>query len=109
RFSFIGYQSKDLPAAANMTVVLDEDESTLEQVVVVGYGTQKREHLTGAVSSVDADKVFGTRPIADAARGLQGVVPGLNIVVRSGEVGSDAILRIRSEEHTSELQSRENL
>lgn len=97
RFSFIGYQSKDLPAAANMTVVLDEDESTLEQVVVVGYGTQKREHLTGAVSSVDADKVFGTRPIADAARGLQGVVPGLNIVVPSGEVGSDAILRIRGQ------------
>ncbi len=98
RFSIVGYQSKTLPvSSSNMNVVLESDDNTLEQVVVVGYGTQKKAHLTGAVTSVDADKVFGTRPIADVGRGLQGVVPGLNIVVPSGEVGSDPIMKIRGQ------------
>src|SRR5690606_30525604 len=70
RFSFIGYQSKDLSAAANMSLMLDEDESMLEQVVVVGYGIQKRQHLTGAVSSVDGEKTLGSPPIPVAGRGL---------------------------------------
>src|SRR5690606_2887660 len=70
RFSIVGYQSKSLPVSSlNMNVVLETDDNMLEQVVVVGYGTQRRAHLTGAVSSVNADEVFGNRPIADAARG----------------------------------------
>lgn len=98
RFSSVGYKTQDIrPNSDNITVVLEHDENSLEQVVVVGYGTQKRSNLTGAVSSVNADEVFHNRPIPDVARGLQGVVPGLNIRVPSGEVGSDPILRIRGQ------------
>src|SRR5690606_10579713 len=95
RFSFIGYQSKDLPAAANMTVVLDADESTLEQVVGVWYGNHKREHLRGAVSSVDVDLTMVSRPITDAGRGLQRAVHGLFERLPTGEVSSDPIIKIR--------------
>ncbi|MBE8722734.1 SusC/RagA family TonB-linked outer membrane protein [Sphingobacterium pedocola] len=98
RFSSVGYKTQDIrPNSDNITVVLEHDENSLEQVVVVGYGTQKRANLTGAVSSVNADEVFHNRPIPDVARGLQGVIPGLNIRVPSGEVGSDPLLRVRGQ------------
>lgn len=106
RFSFIGYQSKDLPASANMNVVLETDESTLEQVVVVGYGTQRKEHLTGAVSSVNVERTLGSRPIPDAGRGLQGAVPGLSVRIPTGEVGSDPIIKIRG--HVGSIQGSSN-
>ncbi|TJZ61975.1 SusC/RagA family TonB-linked outer membrane protein [Sphingobacterium olei] len=98
RFTYVGFKSQDVKVSSdNLNVVLAEEENSLEQVVVVGYGTQKRAHLTGAVSSVNADEVFGNRPIPDPARGLQGVIPGLNIRIPSGEVGSDPLLRIRGQ------------
>lgn len=98
RFSSIGYQSKDLKVSSStMNVVLEADESILEQVVVVGYGTQKKAHLTGAVSSIGGDEAFGSRPIADVGRGLQGAIPGLSVVVNGGEVGSDPIIKIRGQ------------
>lgn len=98
RFSMIGYASHETRATrSDINVVLSHDENSLEQVVVVGYGSQKRAHLTGAVSSVNADELFHNRPIADPARGLQGAVPGLNIRVPSGELGSEPQLRIRGQ------------
>lgn len=98
RFSSIGYVAQDVKVSSDkLNVSLAVEESSLEEVVVVGYGTQKRGHLTGAVSSINVDKVMGGRPISDAGRGLQGAVPGLSVVVPSGEVGSDAILRIRGQ------------
>ncbi|MFD2553620.1 SusC/RagA family TonB-linked outer membrane protein [Sphingobacterium tabacisoli] len=98
RFSSVGYVSKDVKVSGNtINVNLELDDNSLDEVVVVGYGTQKKAHLTGAVSSVKADEVFGNRPIPDAARGLQGAIPGLNIRIPSGEVGSDPILRIRGQ------------
>ncbi len=98
RFSIVGYQSKDLPASStDMNVMLEAEENTLEQVVVVGYGTQKRVHLTGAVSSIGGDEIFGSRPIPDVGRGLQGAIPGLSVVVNGGEVGSDPIIKIRGQ------------
>lgn len=98
RFSSIGYATKDIVvSSATLDVVLEVSQSSLEQVVVVGYGVQKKEHLTGAVSSVNVEEVLGSRPIPDVGRGLQGTVPGLSIVVPSGEVGSDPVIKIRGQ------------
>lgn len=98
RFTSVGYKSRDVNVSSNnLNVTLATDESSLEEVVVVGYGTQKKEHLTGAVSSVDVAKVMGSRPIPDAGRGLQGAVPGLSVVIPTGEVGSDPIMKIRGQ------------
>lgn len=98
RFSSIGYKSKDVTVSSNtVNIRLDVDDSSLESVVVVGYGQQKKAHLTGAVTSVDVNKTFGNRPIPDVGRGLQGAVPGLSVVIPSGEVGSDPIMKIRGQ------------
>ncbi|MBD1431952.1 SusC/RagA family TonB-linked outer membrane protein [Sphingobacterium sp. DN00404] len=98
RFSYVGYQPRDIVVSSNtINVVLQVEDNPLEEVVVVGYGQQKKAHLTGAVSSVDVEKAMGGRPISDAGRGLQGVVPGLSVVVPSGEVGSDPIMKIRGQ------------
>ncbi len=97
QISFVGYQTVEVKAAPNMRVVLKEDTELLEEVVVVGYGTQKKANLTGAVSSVDVNKTLDGRPIADVGRGLQGTTPGLSIVIPSGEVGSDPVIKIRGQ------------
>ena len=73
--SFIGYQPQEVKAANNLRVVLKEDNELLDEVVVVGYGTQKKVNLTGAVASVDVDKTIDSRPITDIGRALQGAVP----------------------------------
>lgn len=98
-FSYIGFTTLERSVGNNTTinVMLSYDATALEQVVVVGFGTQKKESLTGAVTSVNVEKVFGNRPIPDLGRGLQGAVPGLSIVVPSGEVGSDPIIKIRGQ------------
>jgi len=68
-------------------VVLQEDAMLLEDAVVVGFGTQRRENLTGAVSAVNVSQALESRPIADVGRGLQGMTPGLTVRVGSTEVG----------------------
>ena len=95
--SCIGYKTQSLTALENLKVVLQDDAELLSETVVVGYGAQRKENLTGAVASVDVGKALESRPIPDVARGLQGMAPGLNVRVGSGEVGSDAILRIRGQ------------
>src|SRR5690606_18748747 len=98
RFSSIGYLSQDVKVTSNsINVTLQEEDNSLEEVVVVGYGTQKKEHLTGAVSSINVKEVMGSRPIPDAGRGMQGTIPGLSITIPSGEVGSDPIMKIRGQ------------
>ena len=95
--SCVGYATKTVKAASEMTIVLEEDAEFLENAVVVGFGTQKKENLTGAVASVNVNKQLEARPIADVGRGLQGSVAGLNVRVGSAEVGSDAVIRIRGQ------------
>ncbi|MEN9919865.1 MAG: hypothetical protein RL662_2301 [Bacteroidota bacterium] len=97
-FSYIGYVAQTLSANKSVIdVVLKEDSQVMSEVVVVGYGTQKKENLTGAVASVDIGKTLESRPIADVGRGLQGSVPGLTVTIPSGEVGSDPSMRIRGQ------------
>ncbi len=95
--SYVGYKTQTVKAVNNLRVVLKEDTEVLQEVVVVGYGTQKKENLTGAVSSVDINKTLEGRPIADVGRGLQGSTPGLSVVIPSGEVGSDPTIKIRGQ------------
>lgn len=96
--SFIGYLSQTLSvkAGGKYTILLEPDVETLGEVVVVGYGTQKKANLTGSVSTVDT-KILEARPIADVGRGLQGTMPGLAVVVPNGEIGSDPLLKIRGQ------------
>lgn len=95
--SYVGYLTIETKATSVMNVVLKENTGELSEVVVVGYGNQRKANLTGAVSSVDLDKSLSSRPIADVSRGLQGTTPGLTIVVGNGEVGSDAVMKIRGQ------------
>ncbi len=97
-FSFIGMETHEQQVGNNnqINVSLNESIESLQEVVIIGYGEQKKTNLTGAVASVDT-KVLESRPIADAARGLQGTTPGLNIVIPSGEVGSDPLIKIRGQ------------
>lgn len=96
-FSCMGYRDLTVPVNGRSTidVVLQEDAMLLEDAVVVGFGTQRRENLTGAVSAVNVSQALESRPIADVGRGLQGMTPGLTVRVGSTEVGSDPLFRIR--------------
>lgn len=97
-FSYVGFKAQSIPANKSViNVTMEEDSKIMDEVVIVGYGAQKKENLTGAVSSVNIEKTLGSRPIADVGRGLQGAVPGLNITLPSGELGSDPVMKIRGQ------------
>ncbi|MFR3187846.1 MAG: SusC/RagA family TonB-linked outer membrane protein [Phocaeicola sp.] len=89
--SYIGYVSQEVSAPKNgeLKVVLKEDTETLEEVVVVGYGTQKKANLSGSVSSVDSEQLQN-RPIQNVSSGLQGLMPGVTITGTNGAPGMDS-------------------
>lgn len=95
--SCLGYKTKTMKAVSqrNITIILEDDNTLLDDAVVVGYAVQSRANLTGAVSTVDVDKSLAGRSIPDVGRGLQGAAPGLSVTVPDAEVGSDARIRIR--------------
>ena len=96
RFSFIGLISKEV-LVENQSIIdmtLASDTKTLDEFVVVGYGTQKRSDLTGAITTVDTE-VLQSRPITDVGRGLQGTTPGLTITSPSGQIGQNPNIRLR--------------
>ena len=97
QISYVGYQTQEIKATKMMKIVLKEDSELLSEVVVVGYGAQKRENLTGSVASVDVNKTLEGRQIPDVGRGLQGTTPGLSVVIPSGEIGSDPTIKIRGQ------------
>lgn len=96
--SFVGYATKVVPVAGQqeLKIVLVEDAAALDEVVVVGYGIQKKVNLSGSVDQIGA-KELEKRPIADLSRGLQGMIPNLNIDFTSGEPGQAANINIRGE------------
>jgi TonB-linked SusC/RagA family outer membrane protein len=96
-FSFVGYESKEVLVGSEsiVDVVLQVDVKSLSEVVVVGYGTQKKVNLTGSVSVVTGDEL-AKRPVGQTSTALQGTVPGLTVTQRSGQPGRDgSALRIR--------------
>lgn len=94
--SCIGYATKELRVGNSGTVdvVLSEDSKLLEEVVVVGYGTQKKSDVSGSVTTVSGEKI-AKMPSADAGTTLQGMAPGLAVNFGSGSVGSSATLQVR--------------
>ncbi|MBQ9656025.1 MAG: TonB-dependent receptor [Prevotella sp.] len=94
KVSYIGYKAQTLKAGANMNVTMEEDNTTLEDVVVVGYGTMKRRDLTGAVASVSGDKL-ASNPVATVAEALQGQLPGVNVISQDGRPGGTMSIRVR--------------
>ena len=76
--SYIGYMPSEISTKnrEQVKVNLKEDSQTLDEVVVVGFGTQKKANLTGAVGSVNMDKVLGDRPVTGLGSALQGAIPG---------------------------------
>jgi TonB-linked SusC/RagA family outer membrane protein len=97
RFSYVGYTISEISIGgrAKHDVTLSPLNSSLEEVVVVGYGAQKKVTLTGAVSTIDAKKLEN-RPVASVAEALQGQVPGLTVVRTSAQPGNQSIdFRIR--------------
>ena len=98
QFSYIGYTPSEIAIAgqSSLSVRLKEDTQALDEVVVVGYGTQKKVNLTGSVSSVKFDEELANRPITDASQALSGKVSGVWISQNSGKPGDDgAQLRVR--------------
>ncbi len=95
KVSYVGYSTQEVVASNNVVVYLKPTAEQLDQLVVVGYGSQKKANLTGAVASVDVAKVMDSRPVEDAARALQGTVPGLTITTSNGDFSSNPSIKIR--------------
>ncbi len=97
--SFIGYLKQEIAVGGRSVVdlALEVDTKALEEVVVVGYGTQEKVNLTGAVGVADSKRLMN-RPIANAGEGLQGVIPNLNVNVRNGDPAQAVVFNIRGYE-----------
>ncbi len=95
KISFLGYKTVTTKASNGMKVRLEQDNALLDEVVVVGYGQQKKVNLTGAVANVDLDKTLSSRPEQDVSKALQGAVPGLTVLNTNGDLNSSPTLKIR--------------
>lgn len=97
QISYIGYQTQEIKYTGqpSLQVKLVEDSQNLEEVVVVGYGVQKKVNMTGSVSQVDS-KALESRPIQNVSSGLQGMMPGVQVTSGQGRPGQDgATIRVR--------------
>lgn len=97
KFSYIGYEEQLIKIQGRniINVKMNEETSNLDEVVVVGYGVQRKSDLTGAISSINADEALKKMPTAQVADLLQGRIAGLSIVNSSGAAGATATLRVR--------------
>lgn len=95
-FSYVGYQNQEVIAGSRSTIdiTLAPDLKSLEEVVVVGYGTQKREQITSAVASVKSED-FVKGPVQDAAQLIRGKVAGLSVITPSGDPTAVAQITLR--------------
>jgi TonB-linked SusC/RagA family outer membrane protein len=97
-FSFVGMTSQEIPVAGKTTfdIVLQDENVGVEEVVVVGYGTQKKVNLTGAVAAVKIDEKISSRTLSNVSTGLTGLVPGLAVSQNTGMAGkNDVTMLIR--------------
>lgn len=96
QFSFVGMRMKEIKVGSQskINVLLEEESIGIEEVVAVGYGTQKKVNLTGAVEQVTSE-VFENRSVSNAAQALQGVVPNLNITLDDGKPTRSSSFNVR--------------
>lgn len=92
--SYIGYLTQEVKSGKDLIIVLEEDNKTLDEVVVIGYGTVKRRDLTGSVASVTGEKI-AANPVANVAQALQGQLPGVSVTSQDGRPGAGMSIRIR--------------
>ena len=96
---YLGYKDQEIKVTsdARLKITLHEDTQNLDEVVVVGYGTQKKVNLTGAVSAVTGEEI-AKRPVANTSTMLQGQMPGLRITSDKGQPGSESVqIRVRGQ------------
>src|ERR1044072_5080053 len=95
-FSFVGFAETETPVGErnNIDIQLKSSARNLDDIVVVGYGTQKKVNLTGAVDQVGSE-VFENRPLTNVTRGLQGAIPNLNIRMTDGKPTRGADYNVR--------------
>jgi len=100
--SYIGYATKEIPLNGQTTisVKLEESAAGLDEVVLIGYGTQKKSDLTGAVGSVSAEELQ-ERPAASLTQSLSGKMPGVSVSINSGRPGGKSNIRIRGNSSVS--------
>jgi TonB-linked SusC/RagA family outer membrane protein len=98
-FSFIGYATQEISVGnqTSISISLKTDVQALQEVVVVGYGTQEKVNLTGAVG-VASGEVLQNRPIANVGEGLQGMIPNLNVNIRNGDPTAPIDFNVRGYE-----------
>ncbi len=96
-FSYVGFATREVAVSTQQIINADLSESAmnLDEVVVVGFASQKKVNLTGAVAKVDVDRALGSKPISDISKGLQGTTPGLNVSFNSGNIGRSSDINIR--------------
>ena len=92
--SYVGYDAKVVPAAANVKVELEKANTQLDDVIVVAYGTAKKSSITGSASSIDVTKLE-SRPITNVTKAIEGQVTGVLTTTGSGQPGSSATIRVR--------------
>ncbi|WP_316781265.1 TonB-dependent receptor [Pedobacter antarcticus] len=92
--SFVGYQHKEVKAAANLTVTLEPDKSDLNEVTVIGYGVQKKSEVTGSISSVKGS-ALAEQPVASFESALNGRATGVNMTANDGVLNQAPTFRIR--------------
>ena len=99
QISYIGYKTKEVKVTdttSSLSIKLEEDSETLDEVVVVGYGVQKKANLTGAVAAVDFEEQAKSRPVTTVSAALAGLSAGVQVMQNSGQPGSDgATIRVR--------------
>ncbi len=93
-FSYIGYEPAELPAATGMAVTLKESTTMLDEVVAVGYGTQKKSVVTASIAKVSSDDLAATAPVR-MDNALKGLASGVTVTSSSGQPGAAARVRIR--------------
>ncbi|WP_455587795.1 SusC/RagA family TonB-linked outer membrane protein [Bacteroides sp.] len=95
-FSYMGYANKEISIGnrKELTVMLEEKSESLDEVVVIGYGVQKKSDITGAISSVSG-KDINNVPVASALQALQGKAAGVNIIQNTGAPGGNTTIKIR--------------
>lgn len=96
QISYIGYVTQEITVDSRnlYQIKMQEDNETLDEVVVVGYGSQKKVNLTGSIGQIDS-KVLESRPITSTTSALQGTIPNLQITNSSGEPGQAASINVR--------------
>ena len=104
--SYVGMKTQEVPAATGMKVVLEDDNASLDEVVVVGYTSRARKDLTGSVGSVSGAKL-AVVPVSSAAEALTGKIAGVQVTTTDGQPGADINIRVRGA--TSVTQSNEPL